>query len=464
MDKSELESLFTHIAHYAAQRRADDAERFHAPVASYAEQLERFHIAVQDEGVPADQVIRELIAFAEPGLAAITSPRFFGWVMGGSNSTGVAADWLASLWGQNTGNHLATPSSAAAEDRAGAAIVELLDLPRESSVGLVTGATMANFTGLAAARGEVLRRAGWDVEADGLFGAPPITVIMGEEAHSTVFAALKYLGLGAQRVVKVAVDRNGAIIPKAFAEAVANVSGPLIAIAQAGQINTGSFDPFTDMAKAVHAKGGWLHVDGAFGLWARATKTHRHLGAGLELADSWAVDGHKWLQTPYDCGYAIVKHREAHERAMQIAASYLPSASESARNPADYVPELSRRARGFATWAMIRHLGRAGIAEMITRHCACARRFAEKLGAETGVEILNDVVLNQVAVRFGNDDQTKDVIARVQSGGVTFVGGAQWRGHWIMRISICGETTTEANVDRSVEAMLEAWRAVRGRN
>jgi glutamate/tyrosine decarboxylase-like PLP-dependent enzyme len=464
MDKSNLEFLFTHIARYAAQRRSEDAERFHAPVASYAEQLERFHLTIQDEGVPADQVIQDLIAFAEPGLAAITSPRFFGWVMGGSNATGVAADWLTGLWGQNTGNHAATPSSAAAEAQAGAALLELMDLPRESSVGLVTGATMANFTGLAAARGEVLRRAGWDVEADGLFGAPPITVIMSEEAHSTVFAALKYLGLGAQRVVKVAVDRNGAIIPKAFAEAVANVSGPLIAIAQAGQINTGAFDPFAGMAKAVHAKGGWLHIDGAFGLWARATKTHRHLGAGLELADSWAVDGHKWLQTPYDCGYAIVKHPEAHARAMQIAASYLPSASDSARNPADYVPELSRRARGFATWAMIRHLGRAGIAEMITRHCACARRFAEKLGAESGVEILNDVVLNQVAVRFGSDDQTKDVITRVQSGGVTFVGGAQWRGHWIMRISVCSEGTTEADVDRSVDAMLEAWRAVRGRN
>lgn len=464
METPDLKALYSYIAHYAAQRRAGDGERAHTPTATYAEQLERFHLPVRDEGVPAEQVIHELIAFAEPGLAAVTGPRFHGWVMGGSNPVGVAADWLTGLWGQNAGNHLATPSAAAAEERAGAALLDLLHLPHECSVGFVTGATMANFTCLAAAREEVMRRAGWDVEADGLFGAPPITVVLGEEAHSTVFAALKYLGLGAQRVVKVAVDRNGAMMPAALAEAIADVSGPLIVIAQAGQINTGAFDPFTEIARAAKANNGWLHVDGAFGLWARATKTHRHLGEGLELADSCAVDGHKWLQTPYDCGYAIVRHREAHMRAMQIAASYLPGAGDGARNPSDYVPELSRRARGFATWALIRHYGRNQIAEMIARHCACARRFAQKLAAEPGVEILNDVVLNQVAVRFGDDEQTKAVIARIQAGGVTFVGGAQWRGRWIMRISVTGETTTEADVDRSIEAMLGAWRTVRGRN
>lgn len=464
MNKTSLEALFTQIARYAAERRAGDAERHHAPQASFADQLERFQLRVQDEGIPAEQVIQELIERAEPGLAAITSPRFFGWVMGASNATGVAADWLTSLWGQNTGNNAATPSSSAVEAQTGAALLDLLDLPRESSVGFVTGATMANFTGLAAARGEMLRRVGWDVEADGMFGAPPVTVILGEEAHSTVFAALKYLGFGAQRVVKVAVDRNGAMIPTAVTAALANASGPTIVIAQAGQINTGAFDAFEHIAHACKAVNAWLHIDGAFGLWARATKTHKHLGAGLELADSWAVDGHKWLQTPYDCGYAIVKHSEAHARAMQIAASYLPSAGDGPRNPSDYVPELSRRARGFATWVMIRHLGRNGIAEMVSRNCACARRFAQKLGAESGVEILNDVVLNQVAVRFGADDQTKAVIARIQQGGVAFVGGSEWRGRWIMRISVTSENTTEADVDRSVEAMLEAWRGIRGRN
>ncbi len=464
MDKTNLEALFTQIARYAAERRAGDAERRHAPQASFADQLERFRLHVQDEGIPAEQVIRELIERAEPGLAAITSPRFFGWVMGASNATGVAADWLTSLWGQNTGNNAATPSSSAVEAETGAALLDLLDLPRESSVGFVTGATMANFTGLAAARGEMLRRVGWDVEADGMFGAPPVNVILGEEAHSTVFAALKYLGFGAQRVVKVAVDHNGAMIPTAVTAALANASGPTIVIAQAGQINTGAFDAFEHIAHACKAANAWLHIDGAFGLWARATKTHRHLGAGLEFANSWAVDGHKWLQTPYDCGYAIVKNSEAHARAMQIAASYLPSAGDGPRNPSDYVPELSRRARGFATWVMIRHLGRNGIAEMVSRNCACARRFAQKLGAESGVEILNDVVLNQVAVRFGTDDQTKAVIARIQQGGVAFVGGSEWRGRWIMRISVTSQNTTEADVDRSVEAMLEAWCEVRGRN
>lgn len=464
MDKSTLQHLFAQIAGYAAERRAGDAERWHAPTASYPEQLQRFKLEVRDEGAPAEQVIADLIAFAEPGLAAITSPRFFGWVMGASDSTGVAADWLTSLWGQNAGNHLATPSAAAAEAQAGAALLDLLDLPRASSVGLVTGATMANFTCLAAARGEVLRRAGWDVEADGLFGAPQVTVILGEEAHSTVFAALKYLGFGAQRVVKVAVDRSGAMIPAAFAHAMAQASGPIIAIAQAGQINTGACDPFSDIASAAEAKAAWLHVDGAFGLWARATPTHKHLCAGLELADSWAVDGHKWLQTPYDCGYAIVKHPDAHVRAMQISASYLPGAGDGARNPSDYAPELSRRARGFATWAMIRRLGRSGVAELVARNCACARRFAQVLAAEPGVEIVNEVVLNQVAVRFGDDEQTKAVIARLQAGGETFVGGALWRGRWIMRISVSNANTTEADVDRAAAAMLEAWRAVRGRN
>ena len=460
---SDLEKLFKGIARYAAERR-EDTSRPHKPLASFIEQMERFHLTVQDEGVPAEQVMNELIEKAEPGLAAMTDPRFFGWVIGGSNPTGVAADWLTSVWGQNTANHLAAPSAAAAEAQAGAALLDLLHLPREASVGFVTGGTMANFTGLAAARNEVLRRVGWDVEANGLFDAPPITVLIGEEAHSTVFAALKYLGLGMQRVVKIAADRNGAIIAGAFREALAQVDGPLIAIAQAGQINTGAFDPFSKMAEVLRGKNAWLHVDGAFGLWVRATKTHQHLGAGLELADSWAVDGHKWLQTPYDAGYTIVKDRAAHIRAMQIPASYLPGAGDGARNPSDYVPELSRRARGFATWALIRHFGRKRIAEMISRHCACARRFAQVLGAEPGVEIMNDVVLNQVAVRFGSDEQTREVIARVQAGGVAFVGGADWRGRWVMRISVSGETTNEAHVDQAAAAMIEAWRDVRGRN
>ena len=458
---ADYERLFADIAAHAARRRAEDASRHHAPSASYAQQVGDFQLDLSQAAEP-EQVIRELIQLAEPGLAAITAPRFFGWVMGGSNPTGVAADWLTSIWGQNAGNHVATPAAAAAETASATALLDLLHLPREASVGFVTGATMASFTCLAAARSAVLRRAGYDLEANGMAGAPPITIVLGEEAHSTIFVGLKYLGFGERNLVKVAVNRDGAMEAAALADAMAKVQGPTIIIAQAGHINSGAFDPFVEVARIARAHGAWLHIDGAFGLWARATKTHRALAEGLDLADSWSVDGHKWLQTPYDCAYAIVRDREAHLRAMQIAASYLPASAGADRVPADYVPELSRRARGFATWAMIRLLGRQGIADMVSRHCALARLFAQKLGAEPGVEIMNTVVLNQVAVHFGSDAQTQAVIARVQASGECFVAGASWRGKAIMRISVTNENTTEADVDRSVAAMLEAWRAVRG--
>jgi glutamate/tyrosine decarboxylase-like PLP-dependent enzyme len=460
MSDTGLAALFAQVAAYAAARRAGDAERRHAPEASYEEQVERFALDLSRDGVAPEQVIRELIEITEPGLAAITAPRFFGWVMGASNPTGVAADWLTSVWGQNTGNHQATPSAAAVEQAAATALLELLDLPRDSSVGFVTGATMASFTCLAAARSEVLKRVGWNLEADGMAGSPPITVILGAEAHSTIFSGLKYLGFGERRVVKVEVDENGVMQADAAVAAIGKATGPTIVIAQAGHINSGAFDPFGAIAKACKAKGAWLHIDGAFGLWARATETHRELGVGIELADSWSVDGHKWLQTPYDSAYAIVRHREAHLRAMQIAASYLPSAPSGVRVPADYVPELSRRARGFATWAMIRLLGRRGIADMVSRHSALARRMALILSA-AGAEILNDVVLNQVAVHFGSDEETQATIATVQADGVCFVGGAQWRGKQVMRVSVTNENTTEGDVDRSAAAMLAAWKSVR---
>ena len=460
MSDVSLASLLSRVAEHAAARRAGDAERRHAPDVAYDEQVARFALDLSRDGASPEQVIRELIEIAEPGLAAMTGPRFFGWVIGGSNSVGVAADWLTSAWGQNTANHFATPSASAAETSAAAALLDLLDLPRESSVGFVTGATMASFTCLAAARSEVLRRAGWDLEADGMAGSPPITVILGAEAHSTIFAGLKYLGFGERRLVKVDVDANGGMLADAAVAAIAKANGPVIVIAQAGHINSGSFDPFASIAAACNAKGAWLHIDGAFGLWARATETHRNLGAGMEFADSWSVDGHKWLQTPYDSAYAIVRHREAHQRAMQIAASYLPSAGFDVRVPADYVPELSRRARGFATWAMIRLLGRSGIAEMVSRHCGLAQRMAQALSA-AGAEVLNDVVLNQVAVHFGSDSETQATIAKVQADGVCFVGGAHWRGRQIMRVSVTNENTTEADIDRSAGAMLAAWKAVR---
>jgi glutamate/tyrosine decarboxylase-like PLP-dependent enzyme len=469
MKSEELRAVLTDIVERAVAFRATRTDAPHRPLRSYAEMLAAFDRAVPERGAPIDEVISELADRAEPGLANMVGPRFFGWVIGATEPAGMAADWLTSAWGQNTGNAHATPASSACEEISGRWLLDLLDLPRESSVGFVTGATIANFTCLAAARNEMLRRVGWDVEADGLFGAPPVHVVLGEEAHSTVFSGLRYLGLGAKRVVSVPVNAQGLMQPGAFARAIAKLDGPIIAIAQAGHINSGGFDPFGEIADAAHAKDAWMHVDGAFGLWARACPDRAHLGRGLEKADSWGVDGHKWLQTPHDSAYAIVRDATAHRRAMLIAASYLPEGKE--RHPADYVPELSRRGRGFATWAMIRSLGRDGIAAMVSRHCELARRMAERLRAEADVEVLNDVVLNQVAVRLGagtdggvSDALTEKTIARIQQDGVCFVGGAHWQGRQIVRVSVISANTTEADIDASAEAILAAWRAEKHAN
>lgn len=435
------------------------------PALPYSEAIRRFQAVLPETGKAAEAVISDLVEAAAPGLHAHAGPRFFGWVIGGSHLVGVAADWLAGAWGQNAGNHQAAPAAAGAEAVAGAWLLDLLDLPRESSVGFVTGATMANFVCLAAARSEVLRRTGWDVEADGLFGAPPVTVLIGDEAHATVYSALQFLGFGRDRVVRVESDGEGRIRPEAFQAAAEAADGPVIAVLQAGQINSGAFDPFSAIIPAAQKAGAWVHVDGAFGLWARACPGRRWLAEGLEKADSWAVDGHKWLQTPYDSGFAIVRNSLAHERAMTTSASYLPVASGGERDPSHFVPELSRRARGFAAWAMIAHLGRSGIAEMVDRHCRLARRMAEILAGEPGVEVVNTVELNQVAVRFGvgrpdADRLTDDTIAAVQADGTCFAGGAQWKGRRIMRLSIIDGATEDADIDRSAEAITNAWRSV----
>lgn len=463
----DLKALLEIAASHAAAYREGAAARPQRPIADYPEMRARFAAALPEAGAPADAVLNELVQLVEGGLANMTGPRFFGWVIGATAPAGLAADWMTSAWAQNAANALATPAASACEEAAGRWLLELMDLPRESSVGFVTGGTMANFTCLAAARGEMLRRVGWDVENDGLIGAPPVHVVLGEEAHSTVFSALRYLGLGAKRVISVAIDEQGRMRADAFARAIENLDGPIIAIAQAGHINSGAFDPIAEIAEAARAKEAWLHVDGAIGLWAAAVPELAHLAKGLNKADSWGADGHKWLQTPHDCGYAIVRDEAAHRRAMTITASYLP-ASEF-RLPSDYVPELSRRARGFSTWAMLRNLGREGLAAMITRHCALARRMAELLRAEPDIEILNDVVLNQVAVRLGRDLDnahadalTERAIARIQRDGVCFVGGARWRGRQIVRVSVIGANTTEGDIDASAAAIIRAWRAERG--
>ncbi|MBB5696525.1 pyridoxal phosphate-dependent decarboxylase family protein [Muricoccus pecuniae] len=460
----------THAAISFRQALPEGAQR---PEANYAAMRRAFDRPLPEVSATDHQaLIEDLAARAAPGLHATTGPRFFGWVIGASHPVGVAADWLTSAWGQNAGNHEAAPAAAAAETTAARWLLELLDLPSTCSVGFVTGATVANLVCLAAARSAVLRAAGWDVEADGLEGAPSVRVLIGDDAHTTVFLALQVLGFGHRRVTRIATDAAGRMQADLVAAALAKDSGPSIVVAQAGQINTGAFDPFASLSAAVacHPRA-WLHVDGAFGLWARASHEKAHLAQGIDLADSWATDGHKWLQTPYDSGYAIVRDTEVHRRAMTAAASYLPAEAEGERDPSRYVPELSRRARGFATWAMIRALGRQGIAEMVERHCALAQRFAAALATEPGIRILNEVELNQIIVRFGTDEEleqgdtmTKEVVARLQQEGVLFAGGAQWRGRTVLRLSVISWPTTEKDVDLSAQSIIEVWREVKRRD
>jgi glutamate/tyrosine decarboxylase-like PLP-dependent enzyme len=459
--------LFQKAVDHAADFRAAIADRQHRPLKDYAATLQAFSEELPDVGPSMEAVLDELVWKAEPGLHLMAGPRFLGWVIGGSHPMGVAADMLTSAWGQNAGNHVAAPSAAAAETVAARWLLDLLRLPPESSVGFVTGATVANFTCLAAARGEVLRRHGWDADAQGLFGAPPITVLIGDDAHTTVFSALQFLGLGHDRGVRVPTDAQGRVRPDAFARTLDAVTDPLIVILQAWQINTGACDDFAALIPSAKKRGAWVHVDGAFGLWAQASPQKRALTAGVELADSWATDGHKWLQTPYDCGYAIVRDERAHRRAMTIAASYLP-VSEGERDPTHYVPELSRRARGFATWAMLKHLGRNGVAELVDRACASARYIAEQVSKEAGIAVLNDVTLNQATLRFGDDlpaedaDRlTQETVRAIQANGVIFAGGAIWRGRQVMRLSVCNYQTDLAQAEIIVHEIVDAYRRVR---
>ncbi len=461
----DLETLFRRAADEALAFRRGIAERAQRPDITYGEALAKWDAPTPENGTPPEDALDEMLRLAEGGLHAMTGPRFYGWVIGGSHPAGVAADWLVSAWGQNVGNHMAAPAASAAETVAGRWLVDILGLPAGSSVGFCTGATMANFVGLAAGRSEVLRRLGWDVEAKGLFGAPEIRVAVGEDAHVSAMSALQFLGLGHERVIRIATDAEGRMRPDALAAALDTGKGPCIVMAQSGQINTGASDPFDEIAPIAKRHGAWVHVDGAFGLWGNAAPGRVHLTRGVELADSWATDGHKWLQTPYDCGFAIVRDAEAHRRAMAFGASYLPPVAEGERDPTHYVPELSRRARGFATWTLLKHFGRAGIAEMVERHCRLAKLIAEKASEEAGVAVLNEVVLNQAVLRFGDDDdKTLAAIAQLQKNGIAFAGGSKWRDRWVMRISVSNHATTEADAVKTADAIKAAWRQVRGRN
>ncbi|MET0739273.1 MAG: aminotransferase class V-fold PLP-dependent enzyme [Acidimicrobiales bacterium] len=400
-----------------------------------------------------------LVAGAEGGIVATAGPRYFGFVNGGSLPVAVAADWLVSAWDQNAAMHVMTPAVAVIEDVVLGWLRELLGLPVNGSGAFVTGAQMANVTGLMAARHQVLEQAGWDVEVDGLFGAPPVTVVVSGERHAAVDRALRYLGFGTAGVVPLAVDDQGALDPSDLARVLGEADGgPAIVCTQAGNVNTGAFDPIAEVCAIAHEHAAWVHVDGAFGLWAAASSQHRHLLEGYEAADSWAVDMHKWLNAPYDCAVALTAHPEAHRAAMAMSAAYLTLGGD--REPIDWNPEMSRRARAVPTWAILRALGRDGVEDLIVRFCTLAQRAADQLGAADGVEVLNGVVLNQVLVRFGDDDDvTRDVITRVQEDGTCWVGGTIWQGRAAMRISVSNWSTTDADIDRSVEAMLTCFTA-----
>jgi glutamate/tyrosine decarboxylase-like PLP-dependent enzyme len=421
-----------------------------------------------------ETVIEALAAAVDQGLVASAGPRYFGFVVGGSLPAALAADWLTSAWDQNAGLYVLSPAAAVAEEVAAAWLVELLGLPASTSVGFVTGATMANFTALAAARHGVLAKAGWDVERHGLQGAPAVTVVTHEGTHVTVYASLQMLGLGreGERVRVIASDDQGRMRPDALREVLAAIDGPTIVCAQAGNVNTGAFDPLDELIPIAHERGAWMHVDGAFGIWAAAVPSMRHRMRGHDAADSWSTDAHKWLNVPYDSGLVFVRDAAAHHAAMTLGAAYYIETGGNERDNYNWVPESSRRARAFALLAALRSLGRSGLVDLIERDSAHARRMAERLSSAPRVTILNDVVLNQALVRFegpegdadgsAGDARTRAVIAGVQRDGTCWLSGTTWQGRAAMRFSVSGWETTEDDIDRSAAAILRSLASVDG--
>ena len=413
-----------------------------------------------EQGADPLEVVEELIAGAEPGLVAMPSGRFFGWVIGGVLPAALGADWLTSAWDQNAGLLVSSPAAAGAERVATGWLLELLGLPSSAAVGYVTGGMMANFTCLAAARHEVLRRAGWNVEADGLVGAPQVQVIVGEERHDTIDMGLRFLGLGPARSTVVAADEQGRLRLDVLGEVLgAGGTGPTIVCLQAGNVHSGAFDPLGEAIDLAHRYGAWVHVDGAFGLWAAASPRLRGLTGGVDRADSWATDAHKTLNVPYDNGLAIVANSAALHAAMSERAPYL--IQDERPDPFDTVPEFSRRARGFTVWAALRSLGRNGVAEMVEQFCARARRFADRLSAIDGVRVVNDVVFTQVCVLFGADEVTREVARRLLSEGTAWMTPSTWHARAVLRISISNWRTTEEDVDRTLEAVRRVLAEVR---
>ena len=444
----------------AADRAADwlsgVAERPVRPERSADELRADLGAPLSAQGADPAAVVGELADLAEPGLMAIQSGRFFGWVMGGTLPAALGADWLVSAWDQNSGLRYATPATAAIEETAAAWILDLLGLPAEAALGFTTGGTMANFTCLAAARSAVLRGAGWDVAEDGLTGAPRVHVLVGAERHDSVDLALRYLGLG--RPPAVAADEQGRLRPEALAAALAEVpaGAPLIVCLQAGNVHSGAFDPFAEAVPLVKAHGGWVHVDGAFGLWAAACPSMASLAAGLDAADSWATDAHKTLNVPYDCGVAIVRDPVAMRTALGMHASYLIQDDSGIGDPLDRVPEMSRRARGVPVWAALRSLGRDGTVAMVEGLARHASALADGFRDIPGATVLNDVVYTQVCVAFEDDDRTKAVTARLLADGTAWMSGSRWRGRAVVRVSVSNWVTDDEDVRRSVDALRRA--------
>jgi aromatic-L-amino-acid decarboxylase len=450
--------LLRRTAEIAAEYLASLPERPVRASASLDELRSALRVALEDRSRPALQVIEELVAAADPGLVGTQSPRYFGFVIGGALDAAIAADWLASVWDQNAAGYPGGPSAAVAEEVACEWLLDVLGLPDDAGVGLTTGCQMAHFTCLAAARHRALADADWDVESDGLFGAPPIRVFVGAKAHTTVFAALRMLGLGSRRVELVPADGEGRMRVSELARMLSCREGPAIVVAQVGEVNTGAIDAMPAIARLAREHDAWCHVDGAFGLWAAASPTLRALVEGVAEADSWATDAHKWLNVPYDCGVAIVRDRTAHAAAMNsfVGAEYIPQPQHDERYEAEWVPEFSRRARGFAVYAALRELGRGGVAALVERCCGCARLMVEELARDARVTVLNDVVLNQVLVRFACDgvNVTDEVIDAVQREGTCWMSATEWEGEPAMRISVCNWRTTEDDIRRSARAIL----------
>jgi glutamate/tyrosine decarboxylase-like PLP-dependent enzyme len=456
IDEALLERTHAHAADYLRSM----PDRHAGARATRDELLAALRTPLTDQGEDPAAVIDALAKEGERGTMACPGPRYFGFVIGGTLPVALAADWLTSTWDQNPGIYATSPISSVIEDVAREWLLDLFDLPRTSGLGFVTGCQMAHFTCLAAARHGVLRRAGWDVESDGLAGAPRINLITSAESHVTVDVAMRYLGFGTRHLLRVEADGQGRMRADRLRRLLENLSGPTIICAQAGNVNTGSFDPIREIAEAAREHNAWLHVDGAFGLWARTNRELAPLADGIDLADSWATDAHKWLNVPYDCGIAIVRHAEDHRASMTSTAAYLVQTKGVERDEVDWVPEFSRRGRGMPVYAALRTLGRAGVADLIGRNVTQAKQMADLLLREPGIEILNDVVLNQVLVRFGDDDDvTRAVIAGVQEEGTCWLGGTTWQGRAAMRISISNWSTTAEDIERSAAAIVKVFAA-----